>query len=71
MPVFFKHPHEDHHTQEQEDDVQVDGAHGVFKGEDKIRTCQRSPRVYVMNRMRAAPSRAARVRCIHSKEMIT
>ena len=29
------HPHEDHHTQQQEDDVQVDGAHGVFKGEDE------------------------------------
>ena len=31
---LFHHPHEDHHAQEQEDDVQVDGPHGVIKGEN-------------------------------------
>ena len=38
---LFHHPHEDHHPQEQEDDVQVDGPHGVVKGEDDKRTCRR------------------------------
>ena len=33
-PGLFHHPHEDHHAHEQEDDVQVDGPHGVVKGED-------------------------------------
>ena len=33
---LFQDPHEDHHAQEQEDDVQVHGAHGVCKGENKI-----------------------------------
>ena len=31
---LFQHPHKDHHAQEQEDDVQVDGPHGVVKGDD-------------------------------------
>ena len=31
---LFHHPHEEHHAQEQEDDVEVDGPHGVVKGDD-------------------------------------
>ena len=31
---LFHHPHEDHHAHEQEDDVEVDGPHGVVKRED-------------------------------------
>ena len=33
---LFQDPHEDHHTQQEEDDVEVNGAHGVSKGEDEI-----------------------------------
>ena len=29
-------PHDDHHGQEQEDDVHVDGRHGVFEGDNEI-----------------------------------
>ncbi len=31
---LFHHPHEEHHAHEQEDDVEVDGPHGVVKGDD-------------------------------------
>ena len=42
-PRFLQGPHKDHHPQEQEDDVQVDGPHGVFEGNDKKRLVEGSP----------------------------
>ena len=32
---LLHHPHKDHHPQEQEDDVQVNGPHGIFERDDE------------------------------------
>ena len=40
---LFQDPDDDHHAHEEKDDVQVDGPHGVFEGENEITFYRRFP----------------------------